>query len=143
MLAAFRLARLMSHARMSCGIRKVSLDNCSMIKTYDTITHHLWIDADVVSSGVLWCIMPEDEKNWTRLTLRLPPLLHQRLTVLARGRSLNATIIGLLEEAVSAAEQERQKSYDALKDELLKDLRRELDERFAAAARGEWKEPES
>lgn len=70
--------------------------------------------------------MVEDDKSWTRLTLRLPPHLHQRLVEHANGRSLNTTILKLLEAALGADEAAQLKSYEDVRAAVSKELREEL-----------------
>lgn len=42
------------------------------------------------------------QDDWTRITLRLPPDLHQRLSSAAEANSLNAVIVAALEEKYPA-----------------------------------------
>lgn len=85
---------------------------------------------NVVSSGVLWCLMADDENNWTRLTLRLPPRVHQWLLDTANGRSLNKTIVLLLESAMNGDDQ-KLKSYEDVRAAVLEDLRQEMRDMIA------------
>jgi hypothetical protein len=74
----------------------------------------------------------ESEDNWRRLTLRLPPDLHQKLVWIANGRSLNTTIVMLLDEAVRdrqpvgfASTGKKPEDYDEIKSALKAELRKE------------------
>lgn len=74
--------------------------------------------------------MIEDEKNWTRLTLRLPAQLHQRLLDNADGRSLNTTIVKMLEDALKAPDQ-GQMSYEDMRKAIMAEVEDRMEERFA------------
>lgn len=51
----------------------------------------------------------KDRDNWVRLTLRLPPDLHELITENAGPLSLNAAIIKLLEDALNMESELRSK----------------------------------
>ena len=112
----------------------ICTDSSIMGGLYDTRIHRLCVDPIVVSSGVYWCFMTDDEKNWTRLTLRLPPHLHQRLVNNASGRSLNTTIIKLLEGGLESAETVP-KSYQDMRAAIMAEVDQHMEERFS-----EWLE---
>ena len=60
-----------------------------------------------------------------RLTLRLPPQLHQRLVENASGRSLNTTIVRLLESGLDG-DDKKLRSYEDVRKAVLEDVRQEM-----------------
>lgn len=74
--------------------------------------------------------MVEDEKNWTRLTLRLPAQLHQRLVDNADGRSLNTMIVKMLEDALNATDPGKM-SYQDMRKAIMAEVEDRLEDRFA------------
>lgn len=74
----------------------------------------------------------DDEKgreNWHRITLRLPPELHQRIVESAGKLSVNAAIVQRLEQSFED-NTAKLKSYDEMRAAIMAEVEQRMEQRF-------------